>query len=234
VTFPLKGLLDPAYLAERAELIGDHAAATPPAPGHPEGAPPVGIDATAEPGGTSHFVVADASGNVVSMTTTVESVFGDGRMVDGFFINNQLTDFSFRPTVGGVPAANAVAPGKRPRSSMAPVIILDKDGRFVAALGSPGGNSIPAYVLKAIVGVIDWHMPMKDAFALPNLVASGAKVTSEPALYPPGVVEALAAKGITFTPSPYAEGSGLHGVIVRPGGLEGAADPRREGVAVGY
>ena len=234
VKVPIKGLLDPAYLAARAALIGDHAFATPPAPGHPAGAPAVGGDESREPGGTSHFVIVDTHGNVVSMTTTVESLFGDGRMVDGFFLNNQLTDFSFRPTdASGAPIANAVAPGKRPRSSMAPTIILDRQGRFVAAMGSPGGNAIPAYVLKAMVGVFDWRLSMQDAFALPNLVARGASISSEPARYPPGVVDALAAKGIVFRAGA-EEGSGLHGVIVRPGGLEGGADPRREGVARGF
>ncbi|MEJ0067353.1 MAG: gamma-glutamyltransferase [Caulobacteraceae bacterium] len=145
---PVDGLLDPAYLAERAKLIGDAAFAKPPAPGQPAGAPQVGLDATAEPGGTSHFVIVDKDGNVVSMTTTVESIFGDGRMVDGFFLNNQLTDFSFSPrTAAGLPIANAVAPGKRPRSSMAPIIVLDKQGNFVAAVGSPGRQRHP--VLRA-------------------------------------------------------------------------------------
>ena len=234
VSFPLEGLLAPDYLTDRARLIGDHAFAAPPAHGHPAGAPPVGGDASAEPGGTSHFVVVDAKGNVVSMTTTVESIFGDGRMVDGFFLNNQLTDFSFIPKdAAGVPMANAPAPGKRPRSSMAPVIVLDQNHRFVAALGSPGGNAIPAFVLKSLVGVLDWRLSMQDAFALPNLVARGPNVSSEADRYQPGVVDALAAKGLTMRPAG-GEGSGLHGVIVRPGGYEGGADPRREGVALGY
>jgi gamma-glutamyltranspeptidase/glutathione hydrolase len=236
VKVPVEGLLDPAYLAARAQLIGTtwftH---LPPAPGHPAGAPAVGLDATAEPGGTSHFVIVDAAGNVVSMTTTVESIFGDGRMVDGFFLNNQLTDFSFSPvTAGGLPVANAVAPGKRPRSSMAPVIVLDRQGRFVAAVGSPGGNAIPSYVLKTLVAVLDWRMSMQDASALPNLIARGASVQSEPKRYPPGVVDALAKLGLTLKDGFAAEGSGIHGVIVRPGGYEGGADPRREGVAVGF
>ena len=235
VSVPVDGLLDPAYLAARAKLIGTTWFAHPPAPGHPAGAPNVGLDATAEPGGTSHFVIVDAAGNVVSMTTTVESIFGDGRMVDGFFLNNQLTDFSFSPvTAGGLPIANAVAPGKRPRSSMAPVIVLGRDGRFVAAVGSPGGNAIPSYVLKTLVAVLDWRMSMQDASALPNLIARGASVQSEPKRYPPGVVDALAAMGLTLKDGFAAEGSGIHGIIARPGGYEGGADPRREGVAVGY
>ena len=234
ITYPLQGLLDPGYLADRAKLIGDHAGPAP-LPGHPAGALAVGPDHTREPGGTSHFVIVDADGNVVSITTTVESIFGDGRMVDGFFLNNQLTDFSFSPTdPDGAAAANAVGPGKRPRSSMAPNIILDGQGDFVAAVGSPGGNAIPSYVLKAIVGVIDWKLPMQEALDLPNLIAHGAGFYSEPSRYPPGVVAGLAAKGVVFQSAGQAEGSGLHGVMKVPGGYEGGADDRREGVAVGY
>jgi gamma-glutamyltranspeptidase/glutathione hydrolase len=235
VKVPVDGLLDPAYLTERAKLIGTTAFATPPAPGHPAGAPKVGLDATAEPGGTTHYVIVDADGNVVSMTTTVESIFGDGRMVDGFFLNNQLTDFSFSPeTKGGLPIANAVAAGKRPRSSMAPLIVLDRQGHFVAAMGSPGGNAIPAYVIKTAVAVLDWHMSMQDATALPNLIARGGSIQTEPKKFAPGVVDALLAKGLKLSSGFAAEGSGIHGIVVRPGGYEGGADPRREGVAVGY
>ena len=234
VKYPLKGLLDPAYLADRAKLIGETAGPTP-SPGHPAGAPHYGPDKTLEPGGTSHFVVVDAEGNVVSITTTVESIFGDGRMVDGFFLNNQLTDFSFSPTdPDGAPAANAVGPGKRPRSSMAPNVILDRHGAFVAAVGSPGGNAIPSYVLKAIVGVIDWKLPMQQALDLPNLIAHGPGFYSEPDRFAPGVVDALKAKGVVFSGNGGAEGSGLHGIMKVPGGYEGGADDRREGVAVGF
>jgi gamma-glutamyltranspeptidase/glutathione hydrolase len=233
VTTPVDGLLDPAYLTERAKLIGDHAGPAP-EPGHPAGAPHYGPDATKEPGGTSSFVVVDRWGEVVAMTTTVESIFGDGRMVDGFFLNNQLTDFSFSPDdKDGAPAANAVGPRKRPRSSMAPTIILDKDGRFVAAIGSPGGLAIPAFVLKGIVGVLDWNLTMQEAVALPNLVALGDNYISEPEKFAPGVVDGLGSLGITLRGGYGVEESGLHGVIARADGLEGGADPRREGVAKG-
>jgi gamma-glutamyltranspeptidase/glutathione hydrolase len=233
VKTPIDGLLDPAYLAERAKLVGDHAG---PAPehGHPAGAPVRGPDATKEPGGTSSFVVVDRWGGVVVMTTTVESILGDGRMVDGFFLNNQLTDFSFSPNdKDGTPAANAVGPRKRPRSSMAPTIILGKDGKFVAAIGSPGGLAIPSFVLKGIVGVLDWNLTMQQAVALPNLVAIGDNYISEPEKFAPGVVDGLSALGITLKGGYGVEESGLHGVIVRGDGLEGGADPRREGVAKG-
>lgn len=230
---PIAGLLDPAYIAERAKLIGDVAGPAP-APGTPKGAGKLAPDATKEPGGTTHMVIVDADGNVVSMTTTVESIFGTGRMVGGFFLNNQLTDFSFAPrNTDGTEAANAVAAGKRPRSSMAPTIVLDQQGRFVTALGSPGGNSILAYNLKALVAVLDWKLPMDQAFALPNLIARGDSFASEPARFAPGVVQGLAAKGIEFRGSG-GEGSGLHGIIMTPEGLKGAADDRREGVAKGF
>jgi gamma-glutamyltranspeptidase/glutathione hydrolase len=233
VKVPVDGLLDPAYLADRAKLIGDKAGPAP-AAGHPKGAPTYGPDATKEPGGTSSFVVVDRWGNVAAMTTTVESLFGDARMVDGFFINNQLTDFSFDPkNKDGTPAANAVGPRKRPRSSMSPTIILDKDGRFVAAIGSPGGLQIPSFVLKGIVGVLDWNLSMQEAVALPNLVAIGDNFISEPEKYAPGVVAGLAAKGVVLKAGRGVEDSGLHGVVARPNGLEGGADPRREGVATG-
>ncbi len=233
VKVPVAGLLDPDYLAARAMLIGETAGPAP-EPGSPAGAPRYGPDHTLEPGGTSSFAIVDRWGNVVAMTTTVESLFGDGRMVDGFFLNNQLTDFSFSPTdKKGDPAANAVAPGKRPRSSMAPTIVLDPQGRFVAAVGSPGGLAIPSYVLKALVGVFDWKLSMQDAINLPNLIALGGSYIAEPAKFAPGVVAGLAAKGVTLGAGYAAEGSGLHGIILKGDVLEGGADPRREGVAKG-
>ncbi|MBU1378844.1 MAG: gamma-glutamyltransferase family protein [Alphaproteobacteria bacterium] len=231
VDVPVEGLLDPAYLAERAKLIGPSAAATM-APGKPKGAGPRAPDATKEVSGTTHLVIVDQWGNVVSMTTTVESVFGSGRMVGGFFLNNQLTDFSFSPEDrDGAPAANAVAPGKRPRSSMAPAIVLDKKGAFVAAVGSPGGPSILAYNLKALVGMLDWKLSVQDAINLPNLIAGGSFYAAEADKFSPDVVAGLEARGIKLTSGFGAEGSGLHGIEVTPNGLRGGADPRREGVA---
>ena len=231
VKVPTEGLLSKAYLDRRAALIGE-AAGPAPAPGNPPGAPAAGGDATREAGGTSHFVVADKDGNVVSMTTSVESVFGSGRMVDGFVLNNQLTDFSFAPRgPDGRPAVNAVAAGKRPRSAMTPVIVLDRQGRFFAALGSPGGPAILAYDLKALVGVLDWKLSMQQAIALPNVIANGDRFNGETEGLSPEVVKGLAARGMTFTAG-RGENSGLHGVMVRGGTLEGGADPRREGVVL--
>ncbi len=244
VSVPVKGLIDPAYDAARAKVMDTDGVAK----GLPPfGAPPTdqaaaaaaGADHTAEPGGTTHVVIVDAEGNAVSMTTTVESPFGSGRIVDGFFLNNQLTDFSLSPTdpQTGTPAQNAVAGGKRPRSSMSPTIVFKKRpdgsaGRFVMAIGSPGGNSIIAYVAKALVGLIDWKMDPMAAISLPNIVARGANVSVE-AGADPRVIELLKSKGMNVSANA-GENSGLHVILKTAHGYIGAADPRREGEAIGY
>jgi gamma-glutamyltranspeptidase/glutathione hydrolase len=228
VPVPVERLLDPAYIRLRAELIGDHAG---PAPAAGDIPLPRGHDATTEAAGTSHFVVVDADGDVVSMTTTVESIFGSGRTVGGFVLNNQLTDFSFVPTEGGQPVANAVQGGKRPRSSMAPVIVLDRTGDFVAALGSPGGSAILEYNAKTLVALLAWKMPLKQAIELPNLIARGDTFSGEVTKFSPAVLAGLRERGIELK-SGHAENSGVHGVVRLPDGTyTGAADSRREGVA---
>lgn len=226
---PVEGLLDPAYIAERARLIGT-TAGRPPEAGVPPGAPLAAADGTLEAAGTSHFIIRDSAGNVVSMTTTVESIFGTGRMVDGFFLNNELTDFAFKPTdEQGRPVANAVAPGKRPRSSMVPTILLDPDGGFAGAVGSAGGNAILAYVGKTLVGAVDWELSVPQALALPNLVARGSGFNGEADKFPPAVLQGLAERGIVVKPG-QGEDSGLTAVLIRGGRIDGGADPRREGV----
>ena len=229
VSVPVAGLLDPTYVTERAALAPALRGAAP--FGTPPGAPRVGADATHEPAGTSHLVVVDARGNAVSMTTTVESLFGSGRMAGGFFLNNQLTDFSLVPTAAdGTPAANAVAAGKRPRSSMSPVIILDREGRLVGALGSPGGSSILAYNAKALIGALGWGLPLQEAFDLPNLVAKGDGFGADTEGFPADVRDGMAARGVVLRPNT-TETSGLHGGLWRNGRWDGGADTRREGVA---
>ena len=229
VRVPVKGLIDPNYVAQRAALIGPKAGA-PPAAGVPAGAPVAANDNSLEPTGTSHLIIRDAAGNVVSMTTTVESIFGTGRMVDGFFLNNQLTDFAFSPTdETGRPVANAVAPGKRPRSSMVPSILLTRDGRFAGAIGSAGGNAIIAYVAHSLVASVDWRMTMADALAAPNLVARGSNFNGEVTKFSPAILKGLRQRGIDLKPGE-GEDSGLTGVLIRDGQVDGAADPRREGV----
>jgi gamma-glutamyltranspeptidase/glutathione hydrolase len=229
VEVPVAGLLDRDYVRRRAALVGA-VAGPPPAAGVPA---PIqrGPDTTSETSGTSSYVIVDSAGNVASVTTTIESLFGSGRAVGGFMLNNQLTDFSFDP-VGpdGELVANAVAPGKRPRSSMAPVIVLDREGRIIAALGSPGGTAILGYNAKALVGLLAWELPLQQAIELPNLVARGADFFGEVSKFPPEILAALAERGIVIK-SGRGEESGLHGVVLHDDGTtEGAADQRREGV----
>ncbi len=231
VHVPVEGLLDPAYIDRRAALIGPHGAGKVTA-GKPEGADRLIADKTREPAGTSHFIVRDAHGNVLSITTTVESIFGSGRMVDGFFLNNQLTDFSFNPyQEDGQLASNAVAPGKRPRSSMMPLILLDRNGEFAGAIGSAGGSSIPAYVGKSLIASLDWGMSMQDALALPNLVARGDVARGEVDKFDASILAGLAQRGILLRPG-QGEDSGVHGVLIRDGSIDGGFDPRREGVVL--
>ena len=231
VRVPVAGMIDPAYVASRARQI-DAVAGPPPPPGNPQLAPVMAADKSLEPTGTSHLIVRDADGNVVSMTTTVESIFGTGRMVDGFFLNNQLTDFSFPPTdAQGRPVANAVAPGKRPRSSMVPTILLTRDGRFAGAIGSAGGSAILAYVAKSLVAAVDWNLPMSAALAAPNLVARGPVFQGEVTKFPPQVLDGLRQRGIALKPG-QGEDSGVTAVLIRNGRIDGAADPRREGVVL--
>lgn len=230
VPVPVAGLLDAAYLADRAGLIvPDHAMAEAQA-GTPPGAPKWAANPVDYAHGTSHFVIVDAAGNVVSMTTTVEGIYGSQRMAAGFVLNNQLTDFSFAPAgPDGTPIANAIAPGKRPRSSMAPTLVF-RDGHFLLAVGSPGGSSIIGYVLKSLVAMLDWGIDPQAAVALPNVVARGKPVAE--AGFDPSLRAALTAMGQTIGDPGPGEGSGLHAVMVMPDGhLAGGADPRREGLA---
>lgn len=230
----LAGLLDPAYLASRSALI-DPAKAMP----HVEpGLPPAadkrafGIDATYERAGTSHLSVIDADGNAVAFTTTIEGPFGSGLMAAGFLLNNELTDFSFRPADdAGNPVANRVEGGKRPRSSMSPTIVFDENGAFSAALGSPGGSRIILFVMKTLVGMIDWQLDAQTAIDLPNFGSTGRAVELE---YGWSTIwQALMLKSYGHAISPDLMNSGLHVVAKRNGRLEGGADPRREGVALG-
>jgi len=229
---PVEGMLDADYLASRTALLAPDAAVPVAEAGDPPGAPSYGRDTTEEVPGTSHFVVVDRWGDVVSVTTSVEAAFGSHRMAGGFLLNNQLTDFA-REAYGpdGAPLANAPAGGKRPRSSMSPTIVLDADsGAFVLAVGSPGGNAIPSYVVKALVGMLDWNLPPQQAVDLPNIVARGERTQMETG-FDPAIVSALTAMGHRIQSS-QGENSGLHAVRRLPDGtLTGGADSRREGVA---
>jgi gamma-glutamyltranspeptidase/glutathione hydrolase len=237
VDVPLQGLLHPDYLAKRAALISKDTVMPSISAGDPwkynttTTAQVNGKDATQDVHGTTHFVIVDAQGDVVSMTATVESIFGTTRMVGGMFLNNELTDFSFRHTDDkGLPIANAVAPNKKPRSSMSPSIVLDNKGQFLMATGSPGGNNIIAYTAKTLVGVFDWGLSPQEAVDLPNLVARGEKVRLEKDAAPDSLIKALQSYGLNVDAS-RGENSGLSVILRKPDGtLEGAADKRREGV----
>jgi len=228
------GLLDPAYLAARSALIDPTKAMAHAAPGTPPDLAKhtFGIDATRERAGTSHLSIVDADGNAVAMTTTIEGPFGSGLMAAGFLLNNELTDFSFKPADdAGNPIANRVEGGKRPRSSMSPTIVFDEHGAFFAALGSPGGSRILLFVIKTLIGLIDWQLDAQAAVDLPNFGSTGRAVELE---YGWSTIwRALLLKSYGHAISPDLMNSGLHVVAKRNGRLEGSADPRREGVALG-
>lgn len=231
------GLLDSAYLKQRAGLIGDRSMGTA-KPGVPPGAHPAnGIDDAPLKTATSHISVVDGFGNALSMTTTIEDVFGARLMVRGFLLNNQLTDFAFVPEADGLPVANRVQPGKRPRSSMAPTLVFDRaSGQLVATIGSPGGSQIIGYVAKTLVGIIDWNLDIQQAIALPNFGSRNGPTELEKGQFDPSVSEALKARGHDVREIDMA--SGVQGIVrVRRADGSfvwvGGADPRREGVALG-
>lgn len=234
VTVPA-GLLSPAYLAERRRNIVNGVAPARAEPGFPPGAVErrAGIDATHEIAGTSHLSVVDGAGNAVALTTTIEAGFGSGRMASGFLLNNQLTDFSFRThDDAGRPIANAPAPGKRPRSSMAPTIVLDPGGRLFAVVGSPGGSAIPLYVMKSLIALIDWRLDAQSAADLANFGSRNGPLEIEKDMGSALLPLQMRALGHEIRIANMT--SGTHIIVVRRGrGLEGGADPRREGVALG-
>lgn len=237
VMVPTAELIDPAYIKARAkEAFAPDAKVFPGDPGIVLGKEPLrpmwGEDATDPGAGTTHISIIDLDGNAVSMTATVEAAFGSSRMAGGFLLNNELTDFSREPTKGGKPLANAPGPDKRPRSSMSPTLVFDEGGDLFMVTGSPGGNSIVAYVAKTLVGVLEWGKTAQDAAALPNVIARGDTVAVEVDVEGgPQSAEALRELGYTVEERT-GENSGLHLIVVRDKGLEGGADPRREGVAL--
>ena len=212
VPVPVARLLDGSYLGKRAKLITERAM-------------PLAPPGDTEANGTSHLSIADAEGNVVAMTTTIESSFGSRLMARGFHLNNELTDFDFVP--GG---ANEVAPGKRPRSSMAPVIVFDAEGRVRMALGSPGGPWIINFVAKTLVAALDWGLDAQAAIDVPNFGNRNGPTVLEEGT-PPALVAALQSRGHETQLAPLA--SGVHFIERVPGGWRGGADQRREGVAQG-
>jgi gamma-glutamyltranspeptidase/glutathione hydrolase len=235
ISIPLDDLLNPEYLRHRAgERFAPGAVPQHGDPGKVLRGKPVANllaeDLTFETPGTSHLSIIDNEGNAIAMTATVEGYFGSSRWAHGFLLNNEMTDFARQPPTDGKPVANAIVPGKRPRSSMSPTMVFDESDSILMVTGSPGGNSIPAYVSKTIVGVLDWGLSAQDAVDFPNIVARGEKVRVEIATDEGKAIAAdLQKRGYTVEERE-GENSGLHVIVVRPDGLEGAADKRREGV----
>ncbi|MGB1213896.1 MAG: gamma-glutamyltransferase [Pikeienuella sp.] len=225
-----EGLLDPRYMKARAALIGEKAnAVTAGTPPWREGALRA-PDTDGDRPGTSHFVIRDKYGDIISMTTTIETGFGSRLMAGGFLLNNELTDFSRAPEKNGVMVANRVEGGKRPRSSMAPTIVL-KDGKPVIAIGSPGGSRIIGYVATSLIGMIDWHMTPAEAVSMGHITASGGRVDLEAGTETAELAAAVEAFGLEARVRDL--NSGLSALLLENGILIGAADPRREGVALG-
>ncbi len=229
VRLPVKRLLDTAYLRARSRLIDPAHDMGQAAPGNVAG---FASQKSSELHGTSHMSIVDDTGEVVSMTTTVEFAFGSEMMADGFILNNELTDFSFVPTIDGKPVANAPAPGKRPMSAMSPTIVFDKHGRFAMALGSPGGPAIIPYVAETLVAMIDGGLRPQEAAALPHHVNTNGPLFLEKDTSLDGLAPALAKMGYDVRPGTQ-EKSGLHIIEQVRTGYIGGADPRRDGVAIG-
>ncbi|WP_309661103.1 gamma-glutamyltransferase, partial [Sphingomonas sp.] len=233
VDVPVTGLIDPGYLDQRSALIAVDRTLAAADAGVPPGATIAACPRITQPErGTSHFVAVDRWGNVASETSTIESAFGSGLMVNGYYLNNELTDFSFVPTKLDCPIANRVEGGKRPRSAMSPTIVWGPDGRVRLALGAAGGATIIAQVAKAIIGVIDWKLTAQQAIALPTLFAPGDTVYLEQGTFLEPMAPQLRALGhakIDFRPPMTFKGN----AIERAGGRWiGATDPRSEGAAV--
>ena len=222
VAVPVTGLLSPAYIGERRLLLSPDRSMGVVGPGVPPGY----VER-----GTSHISIVDRAGNAVSFTTTIEAPFGAQIMVRGFLLNNELTDFTARPEIDGRKVANRVEPGKRPRSSMSPTLIFDRDQKLLAALGSAGGPRIIGDTLQAVIGLLDWKLSMQDAIALPRIINLNGATELEQGTALEDQADALRSLGHGVQVRPHD--GGLTGVHRTPDGWEGGADPRRDGVAKG-
>jgi len=227
---PVAGLLAPAYLDVRARLIGERSMGAA-EPGHPAGINALGPAHAGHESGTTHFVIVERNGDAVTMSASIENAFGARRMVRGFLLNNQLTDFAFDPRQRGAPAANRVQGGKRPRSTMSPTFVFASDGSLEMLLGSPGGRAIANFVAKVIVGVLDWKLDLQAAVDLPNFGSTNGPTFLERGSAYENLAEALEARGHVLNLARMT--SGVHAIRRTPQGWRGAADPRREGAARG-
>ncbi len=232
VPAPVAALLDRRYLASRAKLIDPKHSM-----GQARAGTPAGVTARYAPAealelpATTHVSIVDAEGNAVAMTASIEAAFGNRRMVRGFLLNNQLTDFSWTPDEGGRPVANRVEAGKRPRSSMAPTMVFDEKGNLYMVIGSPGGHSIINYVALTLVNVLDWNRDIQQAIASPRMGSRNGPTELEQGTQLERLAPALKRMGHSVRIRP--ETSGLHGIARTREGWTGGADPRREGVALG-
>ena len=230
VSVPVKGMLDPAYLAQRSQLLSPDKTLGRYEAGSPPGAPARAAGVPTQENGTTHFVAVDRAGNIASMTSTVESSFGSQLVASGFVLNNELTDFTFVPEAGGVPVANRVQAGKRPLSSMSPTIVYDAGGKPVLALGSAGGKRIIMHVTKTLIGFIDFGLPVADAIALPNIYFSNTSTLVENGTFLAAMSSDLAKLGELVVASNLT--SKVNAAERTPAGWRGAADPRGDGVAL--
>ena len=233
VSVPVSGMLDTAYLRRRAERISATESMGKALPGRPPGSGRAQLEPDEREGfpSTSHLSVIDADGNAVSLTMSIERAFGSRLMVRGFLLNNQLTDFAYLPRRNGRPVANGVAPGKRPRSSMSPTLVFDREGELFATVGSPGGSRIITFVVKTLIGLIDSKLDMQAAIDLPTHVNRNGTTELEKGTQLEARADALRRLGHQVRIRTLT--SGLHGIRVTPYGYDGGADKRREGVALG-
>ncbi|MSP48252.1 MAG: gamma-glutamyltransferase [Alphaproteobacteria bacterium] len=232
VPVPVKGLTDRGYLRTRAAQIKPDASLKVAQPGTPpQSTASLGADDALELPSTTQISIVDRWGSAVSMTTTIEDAFGSRLMVRGFLLNNQLTDFSFSPEENGKPVANRVEAGKRPRSSMAPTVVFDRNRRLVLVVGSPGGSLIINYVAKMIVATLDWGQDVQSAISFPNIGSRNGPTEIEDGPSAMAIAASLRALGHETRIAEFT--SGIQAIVVTKKGLVGGADPRREGVALG-
>jgi len=230
VSVPTKGLIAPEYMAKRSALINSNKDMGRATSGVPEGALALADDSAIERPSTSHFSIVDDQGNAVSMTSSIENGFGSALMVEGFILNNQLTDFSLAPKQNGHWVANRVQANKRPRSSMAPIMVFNKDNSLKLLVGSPGGSRIINYVAQTLIGVLDWKLDPQQAVNLPHVTNRNYVTTIERGTPAELLKPALEAKGHKVLLRDL--NSGVHAIEITKNGLVGGADPRREGVVL--